>query len=101
MNILEILNIDLEDVTGGYEYEKFYGVVLKGMKGEETSDEVFKRKNEKLLHLFYLVGKMLLYEGKLCVPSNTITTVMQLAHDSKTARHFGYLETLSSLKKYH
>ncbi len=71
------------------------------MNHEEISDKMLCRKVEKLLPLFHLDGNKLLYQGKLCVPRKAISTVMQLAHDAKTAGHFGYLKTLSRLKNYH
>ncbi len=101
VNVLEVLNIDIDDIIGGYEDDKFYGAILKGLKGEEISDEMLKRKVEKLLPLFHLDGNKLLYQGKLCVPRKAIATIMQLAHDAKTAGHFGYFKTLSRLKNYH
>lgn len=101
MNALEVLNVDLEDVIDGYEDDKFYGSVLKLLKGEEISDEIMRRKILKIKPLFHLNERKLLYCGKLCVPRKAIPTILQLAHDAKTAGHFGYLKTLSRLKNYH
>ncbi len=50
VSIIEVLKIDLDDVTSSYEDDKFYGAVLKCMKGVEISDEMMRRKIENLLH---------------------------------------------------
>ncbi len=101
VDILEVLKIGLDDVTSGYEYEKFCGAVFKCMKGEEISDSVVKRKIEKLLPLFHLEEGELFYEGKLFVPRKAISTVLQLALDAKTFGHFGYLKKHSRLRNHH
>ena len=54
MNVLKVLNIDLDDIFGWYEDDKFYGAILIVSKEEEISDEMLKRKVEKLLALFHL-----------------------------------------------
>ena len=101
MNVLEVLKIDLNEITDGYESDKFYGAVLERMKGNEIPDEVMKRKIDKLLPLFHLDGRKLIYEGKLCVPRKSVSRILQLSHDAKTSGHFGYLKTLSRLKNFH
>ncbi len=64
-------------------------------------DEVVRRKIDKLLTLFHYEDGKPMYQGKLCVPRKAISTVMQLAHDARTAGHFGCLKTLSRLRNYH
>lgn len=96
-----VLDIDLEDVTDGHEGDTFYGAVLKGMKGLEISDKMLERKIEKPLLFFSLHNNKLLYGLKLYFPRKSISSVVQLAHDSKTAGHFGSLKTLSMLRNYH
>ena len=101
VNVMEVLKIDLEDITNGYEDDKFYGPIWRALNGEEIASGTLQKKVENLLPSFHCDGAKLLYEGKLCVPRKAISSVMQLAHDAKTAGHFGYLKTLSRLKNYH
>ncbi len=101
VHILEVLKIDLGDVTNGHGDDKFYSAVLNCMKGRKISDETMRRKIEKLLHLFHLEEGELLYERKICVHRKTNLTVLRLAHDAKTLGHFGYLDALSRLRSYH
>ena len=70
------------------------------MNGIELPNEVLQKKIDSLLPLFNLHGSKLLYEGKLCVPRNAISTVLELAHDAKSAGHFGYIKTLSRFGSY-
>ncbi len=71
------------------------------MNGDQLSDHVQRKKIDILLPLFHKDGSKLLYEGKLCVPRKSISTIMQLARDARTLGHFGFLKTLSQLKNYH
>lgn len=43
----------------------------------------------------------MIYNTKICVPRSAIHQVLSLAHDAKTAGHFGFLKTLSRLQNYH
>ena len=73
---------------------------MKTINGEQIPDQVLSRKIDELLPLFHKDGSKLLYEGKLCIPRKSISTVMQLAYDVKTSGHFGYLKTILRLKNY-
>ncbi len=101
VNVLKALKIDSEDLTNGYAGDEFYTAFLKTMNGDQIQDQFLSKKIGKLLPLFHKDGDKLLYEGKLCIPRKSISTGMQLAHDAKTSGHFGYLKTISRLKKYH
>ena len=49
INMMKVLKINLEDVINGYEDDRFYGALLKGLKGEGISDDIMRKKVEKLL----------------------------------------------------
>ena len=101
VNQTELVHANLDGITDAYADDKLYGNVLKVMDGEKVDDEVMRKKVQKILPLFRREGKKLYYEGKLCVPRKSISTILQLAHDAKTSGHFGYLKTLSRLKNFH
>ena len=98
---MEVLKLDSEDLTNSYSEDKFDRAVLKKMNGDQMPDQVLSKKIDKFLPLFHNDGDKLLYDGKLCVPKNSTSTVMQLAYDAKTSGHFEYLKMLSRLKNYH
>ena len=85
----------------GYEDDIFYGAELTRIKGEYVPYEILRRKIDKLLPFFHYEDGKLMYQEKLCVPRKAISTVMQLAHDARTAGHSGYFKTLSRLRNYH
>ena len=101
VNFLEVVNFDLGFVLDGYESDEFYGPLLNVMNGGKLSNEVKHKKFKSLLPLFHRDGNKLFYDDKLCVPRKAISRIMQLAHDAKTAGHFGYFKTLSRLKNFY
>ena len=100
-NQLEILHIDLECITKGYESDKLFGPIVKYLKGEIISNKYQQNKMRNISNMFHFDGKRLLYNGKICVPKSAIADVLSLAHDAKTAGHFGFLKTMSRLKNFH
>ncbi len=61
VNVLEVLKMDFDEMLSAYEDAKFYGAVLKRIKGEDVLDEMVRKKIDKYLPFF-------LYEdGKLCI----------------------------------
>ena len=58
-------------------------------------------KLEKLVPMFTMEGKKLLYRKKLCVPRKSISTVMHMAHDSKISGHFKTAKTMARLDNFH
>ncbi len=62
--------------------------------------EIVRKKIDNVYH--YFITKMVnLCIKEKCVQRKAISTVMQLAHDARTAGHFGYFKTLSRLRNYH
>jgi len=100
-NTVEIPEFQLDSIIGHYEEDQFLGPIVKAMDGELPSDPVQRSKVKKLVPLFKRDGKRLIYEEKLCIPRRCVANVLQLAHDSKIAGHFGFAKTMSRLEKYH
>ena len=101
LNSLEVPFIEFEDVITRYDDDQFFGPIVRAMDGKFPNDEVQKRKLEKVLPMFSRNGQKLLYNGKVCVPRRSVSSVLQLAHDSKISGHFKFLKTLSRLEKFH
>ena len=97
----QILNIDFEDIIGSYDRDNLYGLVNRSLKGEEISNEAQRRMSEGLLAFFHLHGKRLLYEGKICVPRKSVSSVLEIVHDEKAAGHLGFSKTMSGLKIFY
>ena len=56
---------------------------------------------EKMITMFRKDGKKLTYNGKLCVPRKSVSTILDLAHDCKTSGHFKFAKTMSRLDNFH
>ncbi len=89
MNVLEVLKLDLDEFLSAYEEDKFYGAAIKRTKGKYVPDKMVIRKIDKLFIFFHNEDGKPMYQGKLCVPRKSISTVMQLARDARIADHFG------------
>lgn len=71
------------------------------MHREKITDEVKRRKVDKVHHVLHQDRNKLLYEREHCKTRKAIQIVMQLAHDAKTSVHFGYFKTLSRIMNFH
>ena len=100
-NQLEILQIDLDFITKGYETDKLFGPIVKLLKGENISDKYQQKKLRNVSEMFHFDEKKLLYNGKICVPKSAVANILSLAHDAKTAGPFGFLKTMSRLKNFY
>ena len=100
VNVCQVLEVNSENLFN-YEEDSFFGSVCKVLKGEKLSNEFQQRKIDRILPSFHFHENKLLYDGKICVPRKSISSILQLAHDSKTSGHFGYLKTLLRLKNFH
>ena len=100
-NSFEVPYIDVDQVIGSYDDDRFFGPLIRAKQGENIEDGLLRKRLIRLLPLYYLDGKRLLYNGKVCVPRKAVSSVLQLAHDSKVAGHFGFSKTLSRLKNFH
>ena len=101
LNSLEVPFIEFEDVVTRYDDDQFFGPVVKALNGDFPDDKIQRYKIEKILPMFRKEGSRLFYNGKLCVPRRSVSTILQLAHDSKIGGHFKFLKTLSRLTKFH
>lgn len=74
------------------------------MNGEWPDDETKKKQLEQILPMFKKDGSKLIYHGKLCVPRKSISTILQMEHDSKESSHFSghfaFSKTFSRLRNY-
>ena len=101
LNDVEVPFIRFEDVIVGYEDDQFFGPIVKALTGEWPTEAKQKVKLEKLVPMFTMEGKKLLYRKKLCVPRKSISTVMHMAHDSKISGHFKFAKTMARLDNFH
>jgi len=101
VNNIEVPFIDIEDVIGRYEEDQFFGPIMKAINGEFPKSAKEKFRIEKLLPSFEKNGSKLLYNGKVCVPRKSISTILNIAHDSKLGGHFKFAKTMSRLSNFH
>lgn len=90
-----------DDFRDNYQHDLIFGDINRALQGEEVGDKTKTDRISRLLPHFSLEDGLLYYEGMLCVPRNNVKDIMELAHDNKTAGHFGYTKTLSRLAAYH
>ena len=90
-----------EDVITRYDEDQFFGPVVKAMEDEWPQDHIQRRKLEKILPMFTKNGERLYYNGNLCIPRQSVSDVLQLAHDSKISGHFKFAKTMSRLNNFH
>lgn len=100
-NDVEIPFIDIEEVLTSYEEDQFFGPVLKAMNFEWPDDETNRKQMDQILPMFKKDGSKLMYHGMLCVPRKYVSTILQIAHDSKVSGHFAFSKTSSRLGNYH
>eukprot|EP00737_Agarophyton_chilense_P003919 gb/GEZJ01004734.1/.p1 GENE.gb/GEZJ01004734.1/~~gb/GEZJ01004734.1/.p1 ORF type:complete len:294 (-),score=32.76 gb/GEZJ01004734.1/:75-956(-) len=98
---MEVPSIDVNKVRSDYESDQFFEPIVRALHGEWPEEEMKRRTVEKILPMFSQDGLKLKYAGKLCVPRNSVSNVLQLAHDSKISGHFGFSKTLSRLDNYY
>ena len=101
VNDLEAVSINEDDIFSCLEEDDFYGPLLKVLRGEKLKDSVKDRKFRILSKYFHEDERGLFYEGKRCVPKKSVPKLLQLAHDSKIAGHFGFYKTMSRLKRFY
>lgn len=101
VNDVEIPYIEFDDVISGYEDDQFFGPIVKALNDKWPDDEKQKLKIEKLLPSFKFVGKRLLYMNKVCVPRKCVSTILDIAHDSRISGHFKFAKTMSRLSNFH
>ena len=71
------------------------------MSDEWPDDPKQKLKIEKILPMFTYYEKKLKYKGMICVPRKCVSTVLDIAHDSRLGGHFKLTKTLSRLTKFY
>ena len=101
VNDVEVPKISFDDVIDGYEDDQFFGPILKAMNGEWPSSDKERFKMEKLIPLFNIEGKRLLYNGKFCVPRRSVSKILHIAHDFRISGHFKFAKTMSRLSNFH
>ena len=89
-SIVQVLSIVFHDIVGSYDKYKLYDQVYKSYKSEKITDNVQRRGIKGLLLFCNLDRKRLLYEGKICVPRESVSKALKVVHDAKIARHFGF-----------
>ena len=101
-NMLEALEVNFKFISEGYKSDKFYEPIVRFLEGKGNIERVSAQKNQNLAENFRLDGvNIYIYLGKICVPRAAVSKVLSMAHDAKTAGHFGFLKTMSRLKKYY
>lgn len=99
---VEIPTLDLPSgFKDNYEQDPTFGNIYKTLCGEEIGNETKKNGISRLLPHFNIDNDLLYHDGLLYVPKVNVKDIMDLAHDNKSASHFGYTKTLSRLLKFH
>jgi len=101
VNDVEVPFIKFEDVIQDYEDDQLFGPILKALEGKYPKDPKEKYRLEQLLPYFELKDRKLFYNGKLCVPRKSVSTILQIAHDSRVGGHFKFAKTMSRLSNFH
>ncbi len=101
LNALETPFTEFDSVIGSYESDQFFASIVQLMDSKEIEDPVQNNQIANLMPVFRRGGGRLLYEGKLCISSYLVATVLPIAHSAKNCGHFGFSKTLGRLQMYH
>ena len=101
VNDMEVPFIQFEDVIREYDDDQLFGPVARALNKKWSDNPKEKFRLKQLLPYFKLDGKRLFYNGKFCVPRKSVSTIMQIAHDSKVGGHFKFAKTMSRLSNFH
>ena len=100
-NNVDILSFDTKFIEEHYEKDQFLGPISRALDDDWPEDLKLKDKLQRIINSFQRRDSLIFYETKLCIPRKAIPTVLQIAHDAKSAGHFGTAKTLSRLQNYH
>ena len=101
VNDVEIPYIKFDDVISGYDEDQFFGPVVRALKDEWPENPKEAEKLKRMLPMFTMEGVKLLYNGKVCVPRKSVSTILHIAHDSRVGGHFKFAKTMSRLSNFH
>eukprot|EP00171_Calliarthron_tuberculosum_P001356 IDg1356t1 len=99
---VETLEVQLpEGFTSNYERDGIFGPIVRALEGGWQKESILRRRIERLLPHFKMVGDRLYYESKLCVPRDNVSEILFLAHDCPVAGHFAFHKVLARLERFH
>lgn len=101
VNAIDVPFINFKDVIGSYDEDQFFKPIVRALNGEWPETPKEKKRIEELLPMFKLEDDKLLCNGKLCVPRKSVSTILQMAHDSRVGGHFKFAKTMSRLINFH
>jgi len=101
VNAIDVPFINFKDVITSYEEDQFFQPIVNAMDGKWPDNPKERKKLEELLPMFKMKDGKLLYNGKLCVPRKSVSTILQIAHDSRVGGHFKFAKTMSRLTNFH
>lgn len=90
INDIEVPYFNFENVMSRYEEDECLGPVLKALNCQWPIEEKKKVRLEKHVPIHKLHGRRLMYNGKICVPRKSVSTILEAAHDSKNGGHFQF-----------
>lgn len=85
----------------GYKNDQFFGTIVQALHGNWPKDAKVRVRLEKLVPVFRIENKRLLYNEKLWVPRQSLFAILDIAYDSRVAGHFKFTNTMSRLSNYH
>lgn len=101
VNAIYVPYINFSDVIMSYDEDQFFRPIVRALDGTWPEDPKQKKKVEELLPMFRMEDGKLLYNGMLCVPRKSVSTILQIAHDARVGGHFKYAKTMSRLTNFH
>lgn len=84
-----------------YRNDTTFGPIYRALDGTTSRCEVQREHIARLLPLFKLNDRFLLYDSKICVPRRNVKEILKIAHDNKLSGHFSFIKTLSRLNGFH
>ena len=79
-----------DQILHEYKNDKYYNEICKKLNSKEDFPESIK---------FSLSNNFLLVDGKIYVPLNCRSSVLNICHDSPSAGHFGFKKTFSLINR--
>lgn len=88
------------EVIQGYETDQFFVSIRQALDGNWPKDAKEGVRLEKLVPMFRMESKRLLYNENLCVPRKSVSFLLDIVQDSRIRGPFNFAETMPTLSNY-
>lgn len=107
MEPVEIGNLEASRVSVDMQFEKkheddqLFGPLFRAMNGKPPTEKVERSRVDRMLPSFHTKDAVLYYKGNICVPRESVRSILHLAHDCNISGHFAYAKTLARVSRFH